>query len=84
MLTTLIIDHMRTVHCVRAVYTSLGGVEGIDVAEVVMGRAIIEHAQALDPEALTTAVARAGYVVREVVTDRRRLPTFPPEAGGNE
>jgi len=76
MITTLQIDGMRTVHCVRAVYTAFAGVAGIDAAEVSIGRATLEHARALDATALTAAVALAGYVVREIGTDRRRLPTM--------
>jgi copper chaperone CopZ len=88
MITTLQIDGMRTVHCVRAVYTSLAGVAGIDAAEVSMGQATLEHAQALDAAALTAAVAIAGYTVRAIGTQRRGLPTLPatvaPDAPADE
>lgn len=74
MITTLSIDGMRSVHCARAVYTALAGVAGIERAEVSIGRAIVEHAGALDEAGVAEAVKGVGYVLRAVVTERRRLP----------
>ncbi len=74
MVTTLYIDGMRTVHCTRAVFASLGSVDGITGAEVVVGRATLVHPSPLDESRLIAAVAAVGYQVRTCVTDRRRLP----------
>lgn len=73
MVTTLTIDGMRSVHCARAVHMSLARVAGIATADVVVGRATIEHDVALDPTAIATAVEAVGYTLRDIVTDRRRL-----------
>jgi copper chaperone CopZ len=81
MVTTLTIAGMRTVHCVRAVHTALALVAEIDVADVAMGRATLEHARALDAAALREAVALAGYVVTAVETNRRRLRTVDDAPG---
>lgn len=78
MMSTITIDGMRSVHCVRAVYTSLAGVAGIDRAEVSIGRAVLEHAGVLDEAMVADAIARVGYALRAVVTERRRLPVHLP------
>lgn len=79
------IDGMRSVHCVRAVFTALGGVAGIARAEVTMGRAVLTHDDTVEPGAVAEAVAQAGYAVRAVERDARRLPLLPdgaaPEGG---
>lgn len=77
MITTVHIDGMRTVHCVRAVYTAFAGVADLEAAEVVIGLATLEHSRELDATALTSAVALAGYTVRAIASDRRRLRTMP-------
>ena len=76
MTTTLEIDGMRSVHCVRAVFTALGAVEGIAHADVQMGRATIEHDGRATCPALGEAVAVAGYTVRACREQRRTLPTL--------
>ncbi|MEO7964549.1 MAG: heavy-metal-associated domain-containing protein [Gemmatimonadaceae bacterium] len=73
MVTTLFIDGMRSVHCVRAVFTALSGVEGIASAEVTMGEVRIEHERELAEAEIAARVAELGYSVRETVTQRRRL-----------
>lgn len=73
MVTTLYIDGMRSVHCVRAVFTALNGVDGIASAEVSMGRALFEHDGGASAAAATAAVEALGYTVREVAEERRRL-----------
>lgn len=73
MVTTLYIDGMRTVHCARAIFTALTAVDGIAGADVAVGRATLEHAHPLDEDALIAAVDAAGYQLREIVSDRRRL-----------
>lgn len=74
MVTTLHIDGMRSVHCARAVHTSLTQVEGIATAEVVVGKVVLDHQVTLDERALTVAIESVGYTVRELTTERRRLP----------
>lgn len=74
------IDGMRSVHCVRAVFTALGGVPGIVRAEVTMGRADLTHDAALQPSSVAHAIAQAGYAVRAVERDARRLPLLPDGA----
>lgn len=73
MITTLRIDGMRSVHCVRAVFTALGAIEGIASADVAMGSARIEHVTQIDIEPILESLTSLGYHVREVSTDRRRL-----------
>ncbi|MDP1858562.1 MAG: heavy metal-associated domain-containing protein [Gemmatimonadaceae bacterium] len=73
MITTLYIDGMISVHCARAVFTSLARIDGIASADVSMGRAVIEHDGRATKIALDEAVSAVGYLVREVVEERRRL-----------
>ena len=77
MQTTASISGMTCVHCVRAVFTSLAGVPGIERADVSIGRAVIEHDGSVTPEQIRDAVAVAGYTVDDVKTDRRTLPIAP-------
>ena len=72
-MTTLAIDGMLSVHCVRAVFTALGGVPGVVRAEVSMGSARIEHDGELDVRGMHDALAAVGYTLRDLSTDRRRL-----------
>src|ERR1700716_2088080 len=71
MKTTASISGMTCAHCVRAVFTSLAGVEGIDRADVAIGKAVIEHAGTVTPEAIRSAIALAGYTVTDFKDDRR-------------
>jgi copper chaperone CopZ len=75
MVTTLRITGMLSVHARRAVFTALGGVEGVARADVALGRAVVEHDGRATPARLREAVALAGCEVKEVVEERRRLPT---------
>jgi copper chaperone CopZ len=75
MVTTLRISGMLSVHARRAVFTALGGVEGVMRADVELGRAVVEHDGRATPARLREAVALAGCEVKEVVEERRRLPT---------
>ena len=77
MQTTVSISGMTCAHCVRAVFTSLAGVAGIDRADVSIGKAIIEHDGTVTPEEIRAAVALAGYEVTEIATGRRTLPIAP-------
>ena len=74
MVTTAKIDGMSCAHCVRAVFTALGGVPGVSRADVSIGRATIEHDGSVSPEALREAISIAGYEVTEFTDDRRTLP----------
>lgn len=73
MISTIRIDGMRTVHCVRAVFTALAAVPGITSAEVEIGRAVVDHDERASPQLLAAAVGEAGYGVRAVVREGRRL-----------
>jgi copper chaperone CopZ len=77
MQTTATISGMTCAHCVRAVFTSLAGVEGIDRADVTIGRAVIEHDGTVAPEDIRAAIALAGYNVTDIGNDRRTLPLAP-------
>ena len=72
MRTTLRLD-LPSIHAVRAVYTALQGVDGIIQADVSRQRAVIEHDGRASVERLQEAVEAAGYAVRNVVEERRRL-----------
>jgi copper chaperone len=74
MVTTVKINGMTCAHCVRAVFTSLSGVPGIDRADVSIGKAVIEHDGSVAPEAIREAISIAGYDVAEFRDDRRSLP----------
>lgn len=67
---------MSCAHCVRAVFTSLGGVEGIARADVSIGSAEVEHDGRVTVEALREAIAVVGYEVLDGATNRRALPTI--------
>ena len=74
MVTIATISGMSCAHCVRAVFTSLAGVEGIVRADVTIGRAAIEHDGTVDEESVRQAISIAGYEVLEFRDDRRTLP----------
>jgi len=77
MTTTVLISGMSCVHCVRAVFTSLAGVKGIDRADVSIGRAVIEHDGTVTPEQIRDAIKIAGYEATGFESDRRTLPLAP-------
>jgi copper chaperone len=74
MVTIATISGMSCAHCIRAVFTSLAGVEGIVRADVTIGRAAIEHDGTVDDESVRQAISIAGYEVLEFRDDRRTLP----------
>jgi copper chaperone len=74
MITTVAVEGMTCQHCVRAVFTALAGVPGIDRAEVSVGAASVEHDGSVTVEQLREAIAIAGYVVKDGTTNRRSLP----------
>jgi copper chaperone CopZ len=73
------IGGMRTVHCVRAVFTALTGVPGIDRAEVARNVAVIDHDGRATEESVREAVAVAGYEVLRVSEERRGLTVLDEE-----
>jgi len=77
MTTTVSVSGMTCAHCVRAVFTSLAGVPGIERADVSIGRAVIEHDGTVTPEQIRDAIAVAGYTVGETKDNRRTLPLAP-------
>jgi copper chaperone CopZ len=77
MRTTASISGMTCAHCVRAVFTSLAGVEGISRADVSLGRAVIEHDGTVTPEEIRDAIKVAGYDVKDIKIDGRTLPLAP-------
>lgn len=78
MKTTVLVAGMRTEHCKRAVLTALTPVPGIQTAEVTLGSVCIEHSGDATPDALRDAIEVTGYVVVDVIEDRRVLPIAPP------
>ena len=74
--TVLTIRGMVSVHSVRAVFTALAGVGGIERADVSVGRAVVEHDGRVTPEQLAAAVALAGYELVACREERGRLPTL--------
>jgi copper chaperone len=72
--TTATINGMTCTHCVRAVFTALGGVEGVSRADVSIGKAIIEHDGSVSNDAIREAISIAGYDVADFRDDRRTLP----------
>ena len=69
---TAIIGGMHSVHSVRAVYTALAAVPGVATAEVVLGRAIIEHDGGATVAAVRAAIAMAGCELLETTEERQR------------
>ena len=74
MTTTVRINGMSCSHCVRAVFTALGGVSGVQRADVSIGQAVIEHDGSVTQDAIREAISIAGYEVAEFRDDRRTLP----------
>lgn len=74
MVTTASISGMTCAHCVRAVFTALAGVPGIDRADVSIGKAVIEHDGSVTRQAIRDAVEIAGYTLDDTTDDRRTLP----------
>lgn len=66
------IDGMRSVHCVRAVFTSLAAIPGIATADVAIGRAEITHDGRATPDAISAAISLIGYAVTETTEERQR------------
>jgi copper chaperone CopZ len=77
MRTVVSVDGMSCAHCVRAVFTALAGVEGIERADVSIGKAIIDHDGSVTFDAIRDAIAIAGYEVSGTRDERRSLPLAP-------
>ncbi|MDX2184640.1 MAG: hypothetical protein SFW08_11730 [Gemmatimonadaceae bacterium] len=75
MTTVIHIDGMLGPPDVRAAFTALGLVAGVERADVVLGRATLEHASPLDRDQLDAALAVVGLRVVTVET-MRSLPLF--------
>lgn len=67
---------MHTVHCVRAVFTALGGVDGIHSADVRRGSALVDHDGSVTTAAMRDAVRAAGYDLESAEDERRSLPVI--------
>jgi len=74
MLTHVRVDGMTCQHCVRAVFTALAGVEGIDRADVRIGSIDVAHDGTVTIDQIRDAVELAGYSLRAAETNRRALP----------
>lgn len=72
--TILHVDGMRTARCAQLVHTALAGVPGARGAEVVVGRAEVEHEADAEVAAMVDAIASVGYVVTRVTPGARALP----------
>lgn len=66
------IGGMHSVHAARAVWTALAAVPGVTTAEVVLGRAVIEHDGRATVDALREAIAIAGCELLETTEERQR------------
>jgi copper chaperone len=64
--TTITVDGMTCGHCVSAVQSEVGKLDGVtDVAvDLASGQVTVVAEQAPDPEALREAVEEAGYEIR--------------------
>ena len=74
MQTTVLIRGMSSAHAVRAVFTALAGVGGIERADVTPGKAVIDHDGTVTVAAIRDAVALAGFEIGEATENRRILP----------
>jgi copper chaperone CopZ len=68
---------MRGEHCKRAVFTALTPIAGIRAADVRLGAVTVEHDGSVTIDAISDAIAVAGYVVTNGAEDRRTLPVVP-------
>ena len=72
--TTVTIGGMVAVHAVRAVFTALTSVPGIQTADVSLGKAIIQHDGSATHDHLREAIRMAGCDVIQIQDTRRQLP----------
>jgi copper chaperone CopZ len=71
---TILRVNLPSIHAIRAVETALQAVEGITRAEVSRSGLTLEHDGRATKDALTAAVENAGFEVKDVVEEGRRLP----------
>lgn len=83
MRTVVTIAGMRGDHCKRALFTALTPVAGIHSADVTLGRITIEHDGTVTAEELREAISVTGYVIADVVEERRVLPVMDPSLEAN-
>jgi len=76
MITRARVEGMRSRHCIRAVFTSLAAVEGIERAEVGMGWIEVVHEARVTFSTMREAVGEMGY---GLVEERRMLSVVDPE-----
>ncbi len=76
MVTNVKIKGMSCAHCVRAVFTALGGVAGVTSADVSIGQAVIHHDGSVSPGSIREAISIEGYEVVDSRDDRRTLPVM--------
>ena len=74
MITTVRVEGMTCQHCVRAVFTALAAVPGIQRADVSIGAVQVEHDGSVTVDQLRDAIEVAGYTVTDGTTNRRVLP----------
>lgn len=74
MQTVVSIHGMSSAHAVRAVFTALAGVRGIDRADVTLGKAVIDHDGTVTVDAIRDAVSVAGFEIGDATENRRTLP----------
>jgi hypothetical protein len=67
----LVVEGMLSVHARRALFTALGGVRGVQRADVEMGSAVIEADASIREEELRAAAADVGLTVASIT---RELP----------
>lgn len=72
----LVIDGMIAVHAKAAVFHALASVDGVERAQVELGRAELDVSEGLDASALEGAIAAVGFTLREVRRLPRTLPTL--------
>lgn len=74
-ISTLSIAGMHAVHSVRAVFTALTAVPGIERCDVALGRATIEHDGRATEGAIREALAVVDCTLEGLATERtRELP----------
>ncbi|MEO7101716.1 MAG: heavy metal-associated domain-containing protein [Gemmatimonadaceae bacterium] len=83
MITIVTIAGMRGEHCKRAVFTALTPVAGIRSADVSLGRVTIDHDGTVTEAELCEAISVTGYVIADVVHERRLLPIVGNQVEAN-
>jgi copper chaperone CopZ len=78
MRTVVTIAGMRGEHCKRALFTALTPIAGIHSADVTLGRITVEHDGTVTEQELREAISVTGYVIADVVEERRVLPVMDP------